>query len=451
MQRKLNKTINRSARIPTRKSRIARRRALVSRDSDTFGYNARSEVVFSRGGAGNAEEDLYAYDDIGNLQLAAFNAVTNSYTANNLNQYTLVGRGIPNAPEEIAEPMYDADGNMLSDGNLTFTYDSANRLKTVSSNGVILVTNFYDAKSRRVKKVTPEATTAFFYDGWNLIEERIAYTNGTTSTIHYYWGKDLSGTLQGAGGVGGLLYLTVDGVVRVPFFDNNGNVTRYLDANGDTMAQYTYDAFGNLIAKSGPLADFFRHRFSTKYHDSETGLYYYGYRFYHPSLMRWLNRDPTEELGRFNLFGFCGNNGVCRFDKDGRAYFALRKLKGFVWLGPISHNPLFDILNIEIAHELVFLEDNGSVNDFGYSHNGVVQESPEYLKSMTYYKTDGGYNDCVMRKAIEQVPFNGHDYSVFWFAGHIMKCNCQDYCSALRRKYAELIKDKKVRCECGLK
>lgn len=39
----------------------------------------------------------------------------------------------------------------------------------------------------------------------NLIEERIAYTNGNTSTIHYYWGKDLSGSFQGAGGVGGLL------------------------------------------------------------------------------------------------------------------------------------------------------------------------------------------------------------------------------------------------------
>ncbi|MGN0846409.1 MAG: hypothetical protein ACI4RA_03380 [Kiritimatiellia bacterium] len=52
--------------------------------------------------------------------------------------------------------------------------------------------------------------------------------NGTFSTIHYYWGRDLSGTLQGAGGVGGLLFLTIDGAVYVPCHDNNGNVTRYL-------------------------------------------------------------------------------------------------------------------------------------------------------------------------------------------------------------------------------
>ena len=58
--------------------------------------------------------------------------------------------------------------------------------------------NRFCAKSRRVKKVTPNATTVFFYDDWNLIEERIEYENGTTTTIKYYWGKELSGSLQGA-------------------------------------------------------------------------------------------------------------------------------------------------------------------------------------------------------------------------------------------------------------
>ncbi len=67
----------------------------------------------------------------------------------------------------------------------------------------------YDAKSRRVRKVTPDVTTTFFFNYWNIIEERVAYTNGTSTTIRYHWGKDLSGTLHGAGGVGGLLYLTV--------------------------------------------------------------------------------------------------------------------------------------------------------------------------------------------------------------------------------------------------
>ena len=160
---------------------------------------------------------------------------------------------------------YDDDGNLLSDGVYAFAYDSFGRLKTVSSNGVLLVTNHYDAKSRRVKKVTPEAATTFFYDDWNLIEERIAYANGTTSTVKYYWGKDLSGELQGAGGVAGLLYQSVDDAIYIPCCDNNGNITKYVDSIGNIVASYTYDAFGKLISKSGALADLFRHRFSTKY------------------------------------------------------------------------------------------------------------------------------------------------------------------------------------------
>jgi RHS repeat-associated protein len=221
--------------------------------------------------------------------------------------------------DEEDEYEYDPDGNLLSCGELTFGYDGENRLTTVSSNGVLLVTNVYDTKSRRVKKVTSEATMTFFYDDWNLIEERIAYTNGTITTIHYYWGKDLSGELQGAGGVSGLLYLTVSNSssqlqLYIPCYDNNGNVTKYVDANGNIVASYTYDVFGNLISKSGSLADFFRHRFSTKYFDVKTELYYYGYRFYHPVLMRWLNRDPMEEDGGENLYEFCGNNGILEID-----------------------------------------------------------------------------------------------------------------------------------------
>ena len=218
---------------------------------------------------------------------------------------------IPKATQHFS---YDLDGNLSTDGYYTFTYDSNNRLKTVSTNGVLILANFYDEKSRRVKKVTADAVITFFYDDWNLIEEHVAYTNGATSTIRYYWGKDLSGTLQGAGGVGGLLYLTVDNVIYIPCYDNNGNITHYLDSNGSTAAQYIYDTFGNLILQFGSLADFFRHRFSTKYFDAETSLYYYGYRFYHPILIRWLNRDSIGEDGGENLYGFCRNNVLTGID-----------------------------------------------------------------------------------------------------------------------------------------
>ena len=293
----------------------------VARNADAFGYNDRGEVTSAliMGWSPSPSTASYGYDDIGNLQFSSFNAATNAYTANGLNQYT----SILCDSATLCEPTYDTDGNMLSDGVLSFTYDAASRLKTVSSNGVTLVTNFYDAKSRRVKKVTPNATTTFFYDDWNLVEERIAYADNTTSTIRYYWGDDLSGTLQGAGGVGGLLWLTVDGTIYIPCYDNNGNVTRYLSVNGGTFARYSYDAFGKLIARAGRRASFFRHRFSTKYYDTETGLYYYGYRFYHPVLMRWMNRDTIAEEGGDNLYNFILNNAVAFIDHLGLRKYVL--------------------------------------------------------------------------------------------------------------------------------
>jgi RHS repeat-associated protein len=291
----------------------------VVRNCDTFDYNPRSEVVFSRRGVANAD-DGYAYDDIGNLLVSCVGANTNSYSANNLNQYTSILH--VSAPSSEDYLFYDLDGNLTNDSVFAYSYDAQNRIVSVLSNDVALLVNEYDSKSRRVRKITQEATTTFFYDDWNLIEERIARTNGTTSTIKYYWGKDLSGTLQGTGGVGGLLYLTISNSnlplqLYIPCYDNIGNVTRYLDANGNAVAQYTYNAFGNIISKSGPLADFFRHRFSTKYFNAESNLYYYGYRFYSPELMRWITRDPIGEEGGVNLYAFCENGSTFLIDATG--------------------------------------------------------------------------------------------------------------------------------------
>ena len=55
--------------------------------------------------------------------------------------------------------------------------------------------------------------------------------------------------------------------IYVPHAAANGNIVRYTDTAGNVVAEYTYDAFGKTIAQSGSLADFFRHRFSTKYYD----------------------------------------------------------------------------------------------------------------------------------------------------------------------------------------
>jgi RHS repeat-associated protein len=64
------------------------------------------------------------------------------------------------------------------------------------------------------------------------------------------------------------------------------------------------------------------YRFSTKYADDETGLVYYGYRYYEPVTGRWVNRDPIGERGGVNLYGMVGNHPNASVDPLGQREFA---------------------------------------------------------------------------------------------------------------------------------
>ena len=173
------------------------------------------------------------------------------------------------------------------------------------SNGVGVVENQYDFMSRRVAKVTAMGTNKFVYDGWLPVREQSA-SGGNATSNHYVWGLDLSGSLQGAGGIGGLLMATLDDEAYFPAYDANGNVTEYTDTNGTVVAHYEYDPFGNVSAQSDAMAADFAYRFSTKYTDDETGLVYYGFRFYSPTLGRWISRDPIFDLQRLPGIGLSG-------------------------------------------------------------------------------------------------------------------------------------------------
>ena len=87
----------------------------------------------------------------------------------------------------------------------------------------------------------------------------------------YVWGLDLPQSMQGAGGVGGLLAWTKAGATNETCFygsDANGNVSVLVDADNDTLrAQYEYSPFGVLISQTGDLAGDNPFRFSTNYTD----------------------------------------------------------------------------------------------------------------------------------------------------------------------------------------
>jgi len=182
-----------------------------------------------------------------------------------------------------------------------------------------------------VETWTVVSDTRFLYDGWNLVAELEADPPSSIPDLpssqlellrSYTWGLDLSGSLTGAGGVGGLLFYrnTENGTpeTSAACSDGNGNLTALLDAvTGAVVARYDYDAFGNTLKQTGSRATANPIRFSSKYTDSESGLYYYGYRYYRPSQGRWLSKDPIEEFGGLNLYGFVGNDGVNLVDPLG--------------------------------------------------------------------------------------------------------------------------------------
>ena len=85
------------------------------------------------------------------------------------------------------------------------------------------------------------------------------------------------------------------------------------DGSGGTqvVAHYEYDPFGRLTQDDDTDSSGYHainpFKFSTKYHDAETGFYYYGYRFYDPVTGRWSSRDPIGEKGGLNVYSIVDN------------------------------------------------------------------------------------------------------------------------------------------------
>jgi len=99
--------------------------------------------------------------------------------------------------------------------------------------------------------------------------------------------------------------------------DGIGNITELINSQQLVSARYVYDPFGNVLSKSGPLADANMYRFSSKEYHQPSGLVYYLYRFYDPNLQRWLSRDPIAERQGINLYRFVRNEPTDLFDSFG--------------------------------------------------------------------------------------------------------------------------------------
>jgi len=219
-------------------------------------------------------------------------------------------------PKNVEQYTYDNDGNLTSDGRWAYTWDAENRLSSMQAiaaapvEAKLRLEFAYDFLGRRIQKKVYgwniptssyqlQSTTKFVNDGWNVIAE----LDGSGNLLrNYVWSSEL-------------LLIGDNANVYQATYDGNQNLTNLVQATtGLVVAAYDYTPFGQTLKAVGDYASPNPFRFGTKYEDSETGLIYYGYRYYNPDTGRWIGRDPIEEDGGNHLYRFINNDGANRSD-----------------------------------------------------------------------------------------------------------------------------------------
>ena len=296
--------------------------------SYTYDATDQLKTETASGGVANTNySNVFNYDSMGNRTWAenvkGSDTTVTQLTPNALNQISALSQSRNGAPAVTSGFLYDAAGNTkqienANGGKTLFDYDDADRLVRIETrNGAdVPVTKsefVYDYASR--KAISREFTwtagawvktgeTRRVFDGLDVVQERNAANEVTAQLV-----RD--------GNIGGILSRSTAQGASFFGYDGSGNVTLLTDENGDDVGRYRYDAFGNTLEASGARAAENPYRFSSKELHAASGLYDFGYRFYSPSIGRWINRDPIEEDGGLNLYGFVDNDPVNSWDEYG--------------------------------------------------------------------------------------------------------------------------------------
>jgi RHS repeat-associated protein len=197
---------------------------------------------------------------------------------------------------------YDANGNMLSDGTNSFTWDARNHLASMNMGGESFQ---YDAFGRRVAKTVLGATTNYLYDGVKPVQE----LSGTTPTANL-----LSGGIDEA-------FSRTDSIGTANFLaDALGSTLAQTDSSGNTFAQYTYEPFGNTTGTGGSTNSF---QYTGRENDG-TGIYFHRARYYNPQLQRFISEDPIGFGGGINGYAYVGNGPTNLIDPLGLSGMAGR-------------------------------------------------------------------------------------------------------------------------------
>jgi RHS repeat-associated protein len=200
---------------------------------------------------------------------------------------------------------YDANGDTLSDpSGKAYTWDFENRLvqAVVPGTNGGTTTFKYDPFGRRIQKSGPLGTTNYLYDGINLLVE----TDSAGNVLAKYSNQP---------GIDQPLSELRSGSPSYYEQDTLGSVTSLSDVSGVLANTYTFDGFGKQTSSSGSLTNPFR--YTGREFDQETGIDYYRFRYYDPSVGRFISEDPIRYGGGGDFYAYVGNNATSYIDPSG--------------------------------------------------------------------------------------------------------------------------------------
>jgi RHS repeat-associated protein len=231
----------------------------------------------------------YTYDAAGNRMTRTEDGDTITYTLGVGDRLASYGRADSMNPPQSGSYAYDAAGNVTRierDGSptLDLAWNSQCQLVSVATNGVFAESYTYDALSRRVSTTTLEGTIHHVYDdNWQVIADIDA--NGSV-VASYVWGEDIDN----------LLAVNISGATYYPLTDVQGTVWGYVDAQNNVVANWQYDAWGNVLSEdispSIVALATLRYRFQGREWSAATGLTNFRMRWYDAETGRWLSKDP---------------------------------------------------------------------------------------------------------------------------------------------------------------